>query len=248
MDKYIERLKVPSFLIDCNMRLRPAAFMSIAQEIAGRGAEALGMGYDDLAAHGLAWIVSRMHIEFVKPAVWEQDVEIQTWHRGIESLFSRREYQLLDAQTRETLASATCAWLILDTNNRKLFRTDRFSELFDTGPQCEEYAVPCSAPRLRMPKDMEAEFIRTHKVRFSDLDFNHHVNNAAYLTWTMDSLPDEYCLHSYPKSLDINFILETRPNESVDIYRSIKTSENGTEIFVEGKTGEQTHFICRLIY
>lgn len=248
MDKYIERLKVPSFLIDCNKRLRPAAFMAVAQAIAGRGAEALGMGQDELDAHGLTWIVSRMHIEFVKPAVWEQDIEIQTWHRGIESLFSRREYRLLDAETRETLASATCAWLVLDTTNRTIFRTDRFSELFNTAPQCEEVAVPCSAPRLRMPKDMEAEFVRTHKVRFSDLDFNNHVNNAAYLTWTMDSLPDEYCLHSYPKSLDINFIHEIRPNGTVDIYRSIRHSETGTEIFVEGKAGEQTHFICRLIY
>lgn len=242
-DKYFEQFKIPSYLIDNNRVLRPAAAFELAQELAGNGAYSLGMGYPQMSEHHIAWIVSRMRMEFLKPAQWEQKVEFQTWHKGVEQIFFRREYRMLDAATRELLARGTCSWLVMDMDKRLLFRTDRLGEYFDITPQNDESAVPELAPRLRIPSGAEENLIFSHRVRYGDIDFNGHANNTAYVKWAMDCLPEEISLGSYPKVIDINFNRETTLGSDVELYR---TDLMQTEFYIEGKVSGVSHFICRI--
>jgi acyl-ACP thioesterase len=62
--------------------------MDLAQEAANRHASILGFGYDDLILSRTAWIISRMHIEFVDTPEWREEVTLQTWHRDLTACFS----------------------------------------------------------------------------------------------------------------------------------------------------------------
>ncbi len=243
-EKHSELITIPSYLIDCNRVLRPSALLGLVQEVAGNAAAEIGTGYSDMTAHGLAWIISRIHLDILKPAAWEQKVELQSWHKGLDLVFFRREYRMKDALTGEIMMNGTCEWLVLELEGRRLFRTDRLSNYFDITPQSDESAVKESAPKIRMPSNCAEEFIRSHEILYSDIDFNFHANNTDYLAWAMDCLPDELTLKSYPKSIDLNYNREIRPGEKVDLYRAI----TGNEAYVEGRIDGVSHFICKLVY
>ena len=85
--KFRQDISIPCYQTDVNLKLRPAAFMDRAQEIAYWAAQELGFGYDTLHIHHTAWVLSRMHIHFVKPASWRDQVSIYTWHKGSAGLF-----------------------------------------------------------------------------------------------------------------------------------------------------------------
>ena len=54
MIKYIEKITVPCYDTDASWLLKPASFMNLAQEAAGRHAVYLGFGYDDLIVSNTA--------------------------------------------------------------------------------------------------------------------------------------------------------------------------------------------------
>ena len=74
MIRYIEKVTIPCYDTDAAWRLKPASFMNIAQEAAGRHAVHLGFGYDDLIKSNTAWILSRVHVEFVDTPKWREDI------------------------------------------------------------------------------------------------------------------------------------------------------------------------------
>ena len=57
--KFRQDISIPCYQTDVNLKLRPAAFMDLAQEIAYWAAQELGFGYDTLHIHHTAWVLSR---------------------------------------------------------------------------------------------------------------------------------------------------------------------------------------------
>ena len=243
--KHIEKMLIPSYLVDSQQRLRPSSFMCIAQEMAMRAADALNFGFDDLAAHDLAWVVSRTHLIFDRIPHFRDNIEFATWHKGVNGLYFIRDYQMNDASGR-SLVRGTSSWIALNTKERSLFRSDRLAEFFDTRPQNLESAIEENACRLRA--DRNAELVASHCVRYSDCDFIGHANNTSYITWAMYLLPADLVNGAFPAELDINFSKETREGENIDIYRNIIESEEGITVNFEGKSSNETHYLLRLIY
>lgn len=243
--KYSEELVIPSYLVDFKQRLRPAHFMAIAQEAATEGALQIGMGFNDLAVHDLAWVLSRTKLVFNKVPVWKDKVTFETWHKGINSLFFIRDYQMKDSEGN-ILVNGTSSWITLNTKERTMFPTADLSKYFDVTAQNTENALEENC--VKIPKLRNAELVASHSVKFSDVDFIGHANNTAYIVWAMDCLPEEL-LQQYPDVVEINFNKETRPGETVDIYRIIKTDESGATIALfEGRVGDLPHFTARFTY
>ena len=100
MKKFTQKLTIPCYNTDASWRLKPASFMNLAQEAAGQHAVHLGFGYDDLIVSNTAWILSRVHIEFIDAPKWREDITLTTWHKGLNRLFFLRDFILTDAQGR----------------------------------------------------------------------------------------------------------------------------------------------------
>lgn len=243
--KYLTELIIPSYLVDYKQRLRPAHFMAVAQEAATEGAEQIGMGFDSLASHDLAWVLSRTKLVFNKVPHWKDKVSFSTWHKGVNGLFFIRDYQMKDSEGN-VLVNGTSSWITLNTKERTLFPTSDLSKYYDVSAQCSENALEEQA--VKVPKLRNAELVATHKVEYSDVDFIGHANNTAYIVWVMDCMPQDL-LALYPDVLEINFNKETRAGESVDIYRIVKTDESGaTVVLFEGRVGDLPHFTARFTY
>ena len=242
--KYIENITVPCYDTDTAWRLKPSSFMNLAQEAAGRHAVHLGFGYDDLIKTNTAWILSRVHVEFIEAPKWREDIILTTWHKGLNRLFFLRDFLLTDAQGRERV-KATTSWLVLNLETRRLVRDPK---LMEEGTICTENVIEIPADKVVMPKDVEPELVMEHVVAYSDIDTNAHANNAMYMQWAMDAVDYQIASARPVKEFTINFNHETKAGDKVSIFRVSEEREDGLHIFIEGRLPEAQSFIVEIVF
>ena len=241
--KLIEKSAVPCYATDASQRLRPSAFMDMAQELANRHASILGFGYEELMQSRTAWVLSRMHIRFHSFPAWRDNVTLQTWHKGPEGLIFLRDFCLTDEKDTK-LIEATTSWLVLNIDTRRLVRNVDLDE----NTICSDNAISPSCDRIQMPKDVEPELSSVHRVVYSDIDMNGHTNNAMYLVWAMDCVDYADAVERPLKEMRINFNQETLPGDEVELYRVVVREENRLQYFVEGKVGGKSTFCVELTF
>lgn len=244
MLKYTEKHTIACYDTDASWRLKPASFMNLAQEAAGRHAVYLGFGYDDLIASNTAWILSRVHVEFIDAPKWREHITLTTWHKGLNRLFFLRDFILTDAEGNARV-KATTSWLVMNLENRRLVRDPK---LVEEGTTCTENVIETPADKVQMPKDVEPEFVFEHKVAYSDVDTNGHANNAMYMQWAMDAVDYETASSRPVKSFTVNFNHEIKPMETVSLYKSVVEKEDGMHVFIEGRTGDASAFCTVIVF
>lgn len=244
MIKYSEKHIIPCYDTDASWRLKPTSFMNMAQEAAGSHAVYLGFGYDDLIKTNTAWILSRVHVEFVDTPKWREEITLNTWHKGLNRLFFLRDFLITDNEGRERV-KATTSWLVLNLETRRLVRDPK---LMEEGTVCTENVIETPADKVQMPKDVEAELVRTHLVSYSDIDTNGHTNNAMYMQWSMNSVGYDITSTRPVKEFTINFNHETKAGDHVEIYRAFVEKEDGLHVFVEGKVEGVSSYCVEIVF
>lgn len=244
MNRLTENLTIPCYQTDASWRLKPAAFMDLAQEMANRHATVLGFGYDNLIKTKTAWILSRMNIKFEKTPLWRDEVSLTTWHKGLNRLFFLRDFIMKDKEGNECV-KATTSWLVLNLETRRLVRDPH---LMDEGTTCSDNVIETPADKVQMPKDIEPELIMEHKVAYSDVDLNGHTNNAMYMHWAMDAVDYSVASARQVREMTINFNHETKAEDIVKIFKTDVEKEDGLHVFVEGKVGEESSFCVEIIF
>jgi acyl-ACP thioesterase len=244
MIKYVEKHTIPCYDTDASWRLKPTSFMNMAQEAAGRHAVYLGFGYDDLIKTNTAWILSRVHVEFVDTPKWRDEITLNTWHKGLNRLFFLRDFLITDSEGRERV-KATTSWLVLNLETRRLVRDPN---LMEEGTVCTENVIETPADKVQMPKDVEAELVRTHLVSYADIDTNGHTNNAMYMQWSMNAVGYDITSSRPVKEFTINFNHETKAGDHVEIYRAFVEKEDGLHVFVEGKVEGTSSYCVEIVF
>ena len=242
MLKLEQKYNIPCYNTDAAWRLKPAAFMDLAQEAAGQHAVHLGFGYEDLIKTNTAWILSRVNVKFVDTPMWRDEITLTTWHKGSNRLFFLRDFLVTDKEGRERM-KATTSWLVLNLETRRLVRDPK---LMEEGTVCTENVIETPADKVQMPKDAEIEHIFDHKVAYSDIDMNNHTNNAMYMQWAMDAVDYDLASSRPVKEITINFNHETKAGDLVSIYRAIVEKEDGIHVFVEGKVEDVSSFCVEI--
>ena len=238
--QFCQDLCIPCYQTDSRTALTPAAFMDLAQEIAYWAAQRLGFGYDTLHVHHTAWVLSRLHIHFMDPPRWRDEVKLYTWHKGAAGLFYLRDFHLKDKEGH-SLVTATSSWVVIDEQTRRMVRPEDLQEhLLSVGEV--EHAIAEPAPKVQLPRGMEAEPAGEHVVAYSDIDLIGHTNNVRYVVWAMDCLPYEEACRPV-KDLYINFVKETKAGETVQLYR-LRMPDGW---YVEGKVDGKTCFIVQIV-
>ena len=244
MIKYVEKHTIPCYDTDASWSLKPTSFMNMAQEAAGRHAVYLGFGYDDLIKTNTAWILSRVHVEFVDTPKWRDEITLNTWHKGLNRLFFLRDFLITDSEGKERV-KATTSWLVLNLETRRLVRDPN---LMEEGTVCTENVIETPADKVQMPKDVEAELVRTHLVSYSDIDTNGHTNNAMYMQWSMNAVGYDITSSRPVKEFTINFNHETKAGDHVEIYRAFVEKEDGLHVFVEGKVEGTSSYCVEIVF
>lgn len=243
-NRFTQNIIVPCYDTDASWRLKPSSFMDLAQEAANLHANILGFGYDDLIVSHTAWVLSRMHIEFLDTPVWRDDITLHTWHKGLNRLFFLRDFLLTD-KNGKVKVRATTSWLVLNLDTRRIVRDPKFT---DEGTICTDNALDTPADKVKMPKDISPELVMEHVVAYSDVDMNGHTNNAMYMHWAMDAVDYSIASSRPVKSLTINFNHETRYGDTVALYRVSEETSEGLHVYIEGMVGEVSAFCVDILF
>ncbi|MBO4565935.1 MAG: hypothetical protein J5695_01770 [Bacteroidales bacterium] len=234
-------LELPCYFFDINQRLRPAGFFDIAQDMAVHGSAMVGAPDWVLKERDIAWILARMHVHYERLPRLYGKVLLQTWHSGVSGPLFTRDFLMLDASGR-TLVSATSSWLLMEVSSRSIAKADRIFDLLPPEPQWPERVLE-DAPKIVWPRGVEPEFTAPHTVRYSDVDYNEHANNARYPVWAYDTLPQEIITGRQITDFYINYNRELHLGDTVELAGLRRDSES---FIVEGRRDGTQNFICRI--
>lgn len=245
VEKFSADYIIPCYDTDLRMRLKPAAFLNMAQEAANHHAEYLGVGYDTLIAAQQAWVMSRMKVEFARLPMWREKVNLKSWHKGAAGFMFLRDFVMSDGEGNPII-KATSSWLVVDMTTRRLARRGTFSEFAGDSEKCiTENAIEEPAQKVVVPEGATLLRTTSHTASYSDVDMNRHVNNVMYTVWAMDAVGLEVTDEKTLRSLEINFNNEVRPGDVVEL--SVYLSEGDT-YYIEGKVEGKNSFITRLSF
>ncbi|MFQ3546860.1 MAG: acyl-ACP thioesterase domain-containing protein [Termitinemataceae bacterium] len=218
---WTENFIVHTWDVDVNNRLTPAAVFNYCQEVAGNHATSLGVGKDALLRQNLAWILSRMTVLVYRRPGWGEQLTVRTWPRGVQKLFAIRDYDILDS-FGETIVQGRSAWVLLDTTSRRPIRPQSLTDqlpLNENMPELQD-GIPSLPAYEALPQTS------SRQAAYSDIDYNGHVNNARYIQWIQDALPDPVSLTKASSfRLDINYLAEVTLGQGVTLYTSLLNSE-----------------------
>jgi acyl-CoA thioesterase FadM len=116
---------------------------------------------------------------------------VRTYFQSEGRIGARRDWTLTDAATGEALGVATSSWVMVNFVTRRLSKMpDEISEQYkQLMPDPAQHTIEASETRLKLPPLSDAVACRPHWPSTVHMDMNNHVNNTAYLTWILDSMP-----------------------------------------------------------
>ena len=216
LDVWKEKVDVRFENIDRSDRLTLTGIFNFFQEAAISHAEDLGVGREALARNGHAWVLSRFSLFVERRPSYRESIEISSWPRGWEKLFALRDYVIKDRHDK-TLIRGRSAWLVLDIEKRRPLRVQPIVEPMPHNDGLDAFSSnPAElAPRAKLEKVSE------RRALYSDIDFYGHVNNARYIQWIQDVTDIDILTKASQVRLDINYLSEVKPGETVELWTSI---------------------------
>lgn len=202
-----------------------------------------GMGRDVLVDNGMAILISRYSFRFHKNPVENQRIVVRTWEEKSEALQFVRAFEI-EGENGEKLISGNSSWFLVNLKIRRLMPIKKFDELGLRTPTdlvTEHDCLPLG--KISIPEDVELLDERT--IRHSDIDANGHTNNARYIAFAIDALP-EHLQNIDFKDMRINFAKEAMLGEKIQIFGKVDEAEK--KICVMGKVNDQVSFETELYY
>jgi len=222
------------------------SIFNLFQEAAISHAEILGVGREVMTRTNQAWLLSRMSVQVDRRPRYGETVTVRTWPRGAEKLFTRRDYDILDADGKAAVR-ASSSWIIVDIIKRRPMRPQ---SIVDTMPQNEGLdALPAAA--ISLEENPSLQKCREHPALYTDVDANGHVNNISYIRWIEDAVNPELLEQAKQMRLDINYLNEVLRNEITGIWIApieITPAEGETSyaFAFEGRKEKQAAFRAEL--
>jgi medium-chain acyl-[acyl-carrier-protein] hydrolase len=213
MEKYQEQLSIKSYQTNQYGKASIASLFNILIEAAWAHAQVMDWGYDSLKNNNLFWVLSRMYFQVEKYPAWQDKITLNTWSAGTDGIYAYREY-IVENERAEVLLRASSAWLILDMENRKIFRLSDFRTTF---PKRID-ANACRSPK-RIKPDIHSEGLNYYPVLFSELDINQHFNSVKYVERVLDDFGIEFLNNNEPAELEVNYLKEGQPSDFVAVTR-----------------------------
>lgn len=209
-----------------------SSYLQAFQDIAGEHADLIGCGYEPLLSKGLIWVVVRMRVDVYGSPIESQKVLLKTKVKRFSRLTVDREFQLVDPNTNTVYATGLSTWCISSFSTRRLVRPigikqpDSFNE--DYLYKEELRALPV----VSIDHNVASPF--THKVQYTDIDHNHHMNNCKYA----DMITNLLSLSKKSYSIEINYENEAHLDQILRLYLDDKSKEK--EDLISGYNNDNT--------
>jgi medium-chain acyl-[acyl-carrier-protein] hydrolase len=225
--------------VDMYGRWKPESIFILMQEVSDRHAAALQGDRSVLIEQGIAWVLSRMHVQMSRyPRVLES-VSMTTWPgEGNRFMFSRH-YRFTDDGGRE-IGRATSIWVLLDVHTRKALPAARLPVPL---PDTSDIPAPLGQPKKLKAPDCPLQKVE-YRARYEDYDINGHVNNTRYAAWFSDLSDISYHADHVLADFQVNYSQEIRPGAEI----ILEYARQDDVLYCQGSQGQTQYFQAQGIF
>lgn len=169
-------------------RLSLAGMINYMQDCSTFHSEDCGVGVDYLEKQGKAWLLASWQIEIGRRPRLGERLEAGTWHNESRGIYGYRSFVIRDQEGRDCVR-ANSVWFLYDLKKGGPVRVrpEDTAAYGEPGPRLELGPAP---RRIVLPgeyEEREPMVIARHH-----LDTNHHVNNAQYVEFAREALPEGF--------------------------------------------------------
>lgn len=213
--KFWKQIRLTDYECDQKGKIKLSYILRHMQEISGEHLEEIGLPYMELYRQGQVFLLSKMDLTVSRRPEMEEVVTFYTSPKQPIGAQYIRCNDVVDAKG-EIILHADTSWLLVDPESRRILRPKDFvgqlplNETFDKKKLQD----------MKIPMVSVCEEAGEREIRYSDLDVNRHMNNAAYADVIFDYLPDEVSENQEPSFLRIHFQNEALLHERLRIFRA----------------------------
>jgi medium-chain acyl-[acyl-carrier-protein] hydrolase len=216
--------------------LKPTEFLFLIQEATLGGSAFVGAGVDKVRSLGFFWVVMSYHFVIERMPHLGERITIRTYPAPAKAFIYPRHYLVIDEEGN-TIIRGVSLWALLDRATHKA----TFPAKNGINPLGQ--SLPGELPWPPTLALGTVALKETRLVRYSDLDFNGHMNNVRYLDYALDSEKTTFYDSAVIKELQINFSSETQFGEEMELYTGIEDKNR----YYQGRIKGRNVFAIKII-
>jgi acyl-ACP thioesterase len=240
METCQKHIKVIEPECDLRQKMSISNIMRHAQQMGSDHLEQFGLDYNQMVRDGMVFLVAKQLITIHRRPSFGERLLLTTIPRKPKGAQFIRD-TLFETEEGERLVEVSIAWLLADPQTHKILRPAMFDiyglEMFPNEGE--------SITRYRIQKPESAAIGHLRQVRFSDLDYNGHMNNAIYAEVVMDALPAEAAMKKEPASFGILFQKEAKFGQVINL-EVCPREENG--YYIGGQVAGERCFEAEILF
>lgn len=174
--QYSEKIEVKAFDCDMTRRMSVSSMLRYMEEVADHHLTEFGLPYSILAQDGVVFLLATVQIKVHRLPTLRENLTVTTWQRCVKGVKFFRDTEFCDSDGNIVIES-TSVWVLCDPAEHKIKRPRDYEkcsliknnerELFGDG-------------KVSAKLTENAQKIDTRRVVYSDIDYNHHLNNTKY--------------------------------------------------------------------
>ncbi|MGN0299456.1 MAG: acyl-[acyl-carrier-protein] thioesterase [Lachnospiraceae bacterium] len=161
--------------------LRPTAVVDYLQDCTCFHSESLGIGWRELGVQGISWVLTFWQIVIEEYPQFNEWISIGTAPWGFNQMMGMRNFAIQD-EFGNYKVKANSLWVLMDLKKGHPIKI--MKELAEQYPCEEKLEMDYCDRKIHLPKEMKKR--EPIKVKYTHIDTNHHVNNAAYMKMAME--------------------------------------------------------------
>ena len=201
---------IPASAVDRYDRLKMSTILDYLQEIAGDHCALLSATRADLLKKNLFWAVIRHRVVITRLPKAGEDIQLTTWPMPTTRTAYPRAVLAVDSEGKELFRSVSL-WVLMDMTTRAMVLPGKSG--VDVPGIIQE--LEAGTPGSIVPKPLSNTV--SHKVGYSFLDRNGHMNNTRYLDWVDDLLPGTFHREHPVRDISLCYLAEAREGQHLTL-------------------------------
>lgn len=181
-----------------------------------------GFGIEMLSAAKRSWVLSRLSIEMNRMPQLNEHYAVDTWIENIYRMFTNRNFCVWgrkDDGERTPLGYARSIWAMIDNDSRQPLDLARiYGEQFQQWLFPENECPIDGHSRIRPMDVSERKPMMSHKVIYSDVDCNCHVNSIKYIEHICNLFSLDYYRDHFMKRIEVAYVAEAYFGDTLHFY------------------------------
>lgn len=211
MGMYTGTFIIKVFDADAHDKLRYGNLCNFLQECSLAHAEKMGLSYASLLDKGQTWMLKKIKVQLQRRPHTGEELYISTWSRGTKGLRALRDFSIASGDGSR-IGAAISEWILVDVAHLRPCPIEQHYPILSIPKGDNPLGEFSSLKNLG-----ELGSLDQRRVRFSELDFNGHLNNARYVSWIEDTLGTFLSREQELSAIEIHYMKAAKLHELVQI-------------------------------